>query len=218
MDLTFAPPALAPTLPGAATNISFNWVKGTSLASALAVTFAQAFPALKPIINVGSALMSSSTEPGTYANLQQFASFIQQRSQRIGTPTYGPNYPGVMITATGTTITATDGTAQPSNGVRMLAFQDLIGQPTWINPGQVSFKTVLRSDINIFDQIQFPAGIQSPYALTSASVVAPNAPVSSKTAFQGKFSINEVHHYAAFRQADAESWNTTFTCAPVSLT
>jgi hypothetical protein len=116
----------------------------------------------------------------------------------------------------GNTISVYDGQGPTPAKVVPLAFQDLIGQPTWISASQVSFKTVLRSDIGLGMQVKFPQGIVAPYALTSASAATPNAPVSSKTAFQGNFVVTEIHHFACFRQADAESWNTTYTASVVT--
>jgi hypothetical protein len=38
----------------------------------------------------------------------------------------------------------------------------------------------------------------------------PNAPSRSKVAFQGSFVIQEIHHFANFRQPEAVAWNTSF--------
>lgn len=198
--------------PGAANtdqNISFSWAAGTSLATALTVTLAQAFPQYKTSINISSSLTLANAETGHYNSLAQFADYLQQITQKIGMPTNGPQYPGVLITITGNTIFAFDGTS-PLKTIN-LAFQDLIGQPTWIDVATVNFKTVLRSDIAIGNQIKFPLGVTSPYALTTVAAASPNAPASSKTAFQGTFTVTEVHHFANLRQADAESWCTAFS-------
>jgi hypothetical protein len=120
----------------------------------------------------------------------------------------------VLITASGSTVYAYGGTV-PLSTIN-LAFQDLIGQPTWMTASTVSFKTVLRSDITVGKLVKFPPGIQAPYALTSDAAPTPNAPVSSKTAFQGTFSVSEVHHFANFRQHDGASWATAFTASAVT--
>lgn len=203
-------------------NIGFNWPAGTSLSQAITVSLAQAFSPpnslvkYTPNVNIGANLMRADTQGGTYKNLYQFASYLNEISVDTGTPVYGTSYAGVSLSIVGNTINVYDGQgAQPAK-VIPLAFQDLIGQPTWISATQVSFKTVLRSDIGLGMQVKFPAGIASPYALTSAGAATPNAPVSSKTAFQGNFVVNDAHQYANFRQPDAESWNTTFTASAVS--
>jgi hypothetical protein len=198
--------------PGAASynnqDISWAWNAGTSMSSAIYQTLTQGFPAYKANVNVGASLILSNTEPGHYTSLANFAGAINDISLKAGIPTYGPSYAGVQITIIGNTIYAYDGTSPPKT--TQIAFQDMIGQPTWIDAATVNFKTVLRSDIAAGGNTQFPPGIQSPYALTSQAAAVPNAPASSKTAFQGAFTVTEVHHFANFRQADADSWATAF--------
>jgi hypothetical protein len=202
---------------GDVANIYWNWPKNTPLSAAIATTLAQAFPQYpNPTINIGSNLLLPYTETGHYPDLPSFADYLNRISIKAGTAAYGKDYAGVQVVVLGNSIQVTDDKGVQPAKVIALAFQDLIGQPTWIAPNQVSFKTVLRADIGISMQVKFPLGIGSPYALTSAGAATPGAPVSSKTAFQGSFVINDVHHFAAFRQADAESWNTTYTASVVS--
>ena len=205
LDLIFFPIGQEPD-----NGVNFNWPAGTPLKNALQQCFAQAFPAYKVNLdNLTAPLSQAAPESGTYASLTTFGQYLQQRTQTLGASSTGnKNYPGVAIRilSASKTIYAYDKTFKTIN----LAFQDLIGQPTWIDPAQVSFKTAMRADIQVGDQIVFPQGVQQPFALTS-TVAAPGSPASSKTAFQGVFGVQEVHHFANFRQADAESWNTTFT-------
>jgi hypothetical protein len=203
-------------------NIGFNWPAGTSLSQAITVSLAQAFsPPNSPVkytpnVNIGANLMRADTQPGTYPNLYAFASYLNEISLQTGRQIYGNSYAGVQINIVGNTINVYDGQgAQPAKVIQ-LAFQDLIGQPTWISATQVSFKTVLRSDIGLGMQVKFPPSIASPYALTSAGAATPNAPVSNKISFQKPFIVNDAHHYMNARQPDAESWNTTFTASAVS--
>jgi hypothetical protein len=207
-------------------NIGFNWPAGTPLSQAIQVTCAQAFSPpnsltkYTPNVNIGSNLVRADTQGGIYPNLYAFAGYLNEISKKTGASVYGDSYPGVMVTITGNTINFYDmkGDAKPK--VIELAFQDLIGQPTWINAAQVSFSTVLRSDISPGMIVQFPPGLNTPFVLTSAAAATGtlNAPASDKTSFQGKFFINDCHHNATFRQCDAESWNTTYTAsAPPSF-
>lgn len=189
--------------------VNFNWAAGTPLRSALQQTFAQAFPGYKANFdNLTASLSQAAPEAGIYTSLTTFAQYLEQRTKPMGASSTGnPNYPGVWITvkSASKTIYVADSPTKTVN----LQFQDLIGQPTWIDPGQVSFKTVMRSDIDVNNLITFPRGVQQPFALTS-TIAAPGSPASSKTAFQGNFKVNDVHHFGNFRQADAQSWNTTF--------
>jgi hypothetical protein len=190
--------------------VNFNWAAGTPLKNALQQTFAQAFPGYTANLdNLTASLSQGAPESGTYSSLTTFAQYLQQRTQPMGAASTGnAKYPGVYIRiqSASKTIYAYDTAFQTVN----LAFQDLIGQPTWIDPGTVNFKTVMRSDISVGNMVKFPQGVQQPFALTS-TIAAPGSPASSTTAFQNAFSVIEVHHFANFRQADAESWNTTFS-------
>lgn len=208
-------------------NLGFNWPAGTSLSQAITVTLMQAFSPpnspiqYKPNVNIGSNLVLAGTQAGTYQNLEQFASTVHDLSLQAGVPVYGDSYAGVQITITGNTINVFDGQGAMPAKVIQLAFRDLIGQVTWINPTQVNFNTVLRSDIACGMNVQFPFGrggpFVSPFVLTSAAAVTggSNAPASDKTSFQGQFYINTVHHWANFRQPDGESWKTGYTATPV---
>jgi hypothetical protein len=209
LDLIVQPSSLSPD-----SGVSFGWPANTPLSTAIQTTLAQAFPGYKSNISISAPLVQSAPEAGIYKSLSLFAQYLQQRTQPMGAASTGSaNYPGVFITvqSASKTIYVYD---NPSK-LTQLAFQDLIGQPTWIDPGTVNFKTVLRSDIAVGNQIKFPLGVQTPYVLTSSAAAAPNSPASSKTAFQGTFSVTEIHHFANFRQPDAESWNTTFNAVAI---
>lgn len=210
LDLVIQASDLAPDA-----GIAFSWESGTTLESALSTTFSQAFPGYKPDIKISADLQPPNDAPqnGTYRSLSQFSGYLLGISQKAGQAVLGDQYPGVQVTIVGNSLKVFDGT-QTQTPVK-LAFQDLIGQPTWINPGTVNFKTVMRSDIAVGTTIQFPQGIVAPFALTSAAAAAPNSPARNKTVFQGKFTVVEVHHFGNFRQPDADSWNTTFSAVPL---
>lgn len=198
-------------------DILFNWPAGTELSAALNNAFSQQSFSRYNLTPKGtiSSLIQNNDEYGTYSGLSQFASFIQGLSQHIGAATYGEDYSGVLITVTGNTIFVYDN--RHPREVISLAFPDLIGQPTWINPATINFKAVLRSDITVGNQIKFPAGVFAPYVLTSAAAAAPNTPSRSKSAFQGIFDVVEAHHFGNFRQPDADSWNTTYNAVAVPV-
>jgi hypothetical protein len=188
--------------------ILFNWPAGTPLSAAITATINQAFPGYKPTFSITD-LTLANTEVGAYDTFWQFAGYLTGLTQRLGAAVNGSQYSGVQITLAGNKIYVYDNSIATTP--KMIAFQDLIGQPTWIDALTVNFKTMLRSDIAVGTTIKFPQGIQTPYALTAPSAPAPNAPVSSKTAFQGNFVIQEVHHFCNLRQSDADSWATAFS-------
>jgi hypothetical protein len=217
LDLIVYPGAAAPM------DIQFTWPQGTQIGPAIQTALLGAFgPGSSSqqqytvsAPNIANSLATGVDQKGTYPSLATFAAFILDKSQEIGRQQYGENYPGVQIIPQGNAIYITDGQGPSATPVTMLNFQDLIGQPTWIGPATVNFKTVLRADIQVGQNIKFPMGINAPFALTSQAAASPLAPASSRTAFQGSFRVTEAHHFANFRQADAESWNTTFSAVPI---
>jgi hypothetical protein len=166
--------------------------------------------------NISTLLIPKNTQVGVYTTLQSFSSWLTQFTKALGQPTYGKSYGGVRIVINGNTMTAYDGQGPVAPKTIPLAFNDMIGQPTWLAPTEISVKTVLRADIQTGNFITFPPGIQSPYALTTSGVAYPNAPAASKTAFQGSFVVNEIHQFAHFRQPDADSWSTAIRAAAIT--
>jgi hypothetical protein len=208
LDLILLPGGITPT-----GGVAFSWTNGVPLATALYTALSQGFPGYLININISNNLQppQGATQAGTYSSLQNFAQYLNQLTLPLGAQFAGAGYPGVSISIVGNTLFVYDGT-EPPNTIN-LAFQDLIGQPTWLGITTISFKTVLRADIKVGDQIMFPAGIVPPYALTTPQAALPGSPARSKVVFQNAFVIVEVHHYANLRQADADSWNTTFKAA-----
>lgn len=187
-------------------NISSNWKKGTTLGSALQTALKNAFPNATLSINVSNNLVLNQDQPFAYGTLQQVSTFARSISQKILGDT---SYMGVQISQKGNTISVSDGTTNLP-AAKKVAFQDMIGQPTWFG-NQVSFKTVMRADLNIGDVVMMPNAIQ---------VVDPQAAILSRNsvAFAGNYIIQSVHHMGRYRQADAASWVTVFTAVPTSQT
>jgi len=190
-------------------DISFYWPAGMSLATALATVFVQAFGSLKMQTKIKIADLSMPADgSGHYTLLSDLADYIQQISQKLGAQQFGDDYSGVLITIVGNTIFAYD-SENPLPTIT-LNFRDLIGQPTWIGPNTINFKTVMRSDITNGSVIKLPEkGLVTPYVLTSQAAAVPNQPIQAKAAFQGTFLANEVHQFGNYRQPDADSWVTT---------
>ena len=191
--------------------VSFSWPAGSSLADAINAALQATLPEFKRQVFISPHLTLPNDEAGYYANPNQWADYLLGLTQPLGAQLLGFNYPGVSIVASGDTVYVFDGTASGTI-VTSLAFQDLIGQPTWISGTQIQFNTVLRADIGVGNKVKFPSGILAPYALTSPAAAVPgNAlPVNSKIAFQGTFVVNEVHHFGNFRDSAGDSWVTAF--------
>ncbi len=203
LDFILYPPLGSPTSPK---NVVVDWKAGTPLAQAIANTLATAFPAYKQDIKISPKLVLAHDEPGYYNSIVEFAQWVLDVSQDIKV---APDYPGVSITLSQNTFRVYDGTTQTTP--KLIAFQDLIGQPTWIEDGLLVFKTVVRADLQVGDYVQIPP------AVVTTTAAAANSLLNLKAAFQGVFQINDVHHYGNFRQPDADAWTTRFEAAPIAL-
>ena len=182
-------------------NVPFTWTKGQSLAAAIRATLQVAVPTLTPSINISPNLVLGYTETGYYTNLQQFAQWINQRSQAI----IGGAYQGVQISTKGNTIQVWDGT-QAQSGTIQIQPWDLIGQPTWQDQANIIFQTVMRADIDLQSVIQLPPTI---IQQTSSSQLR----LQDRTTFTGRFVVQGAQHYGNFRQPSADLWVTTFQAA-----
>lgn len=191
-------------LPEAASDISFSWKANTPLSDAITQSLSAAFPAYNLNMAIQRTVLGHD-EAGHYNTLKAFSESLLEMTQTA-------SYSGVQIRAAGDTIYVYDSSvAQP---IISIQFADIIGQPTWISTASVSFACVLRGDIQVGNQIQFPTGLFTPYVLTTQRAALPNAPSTNKMAFQGTFTVTEVHHYGNFRDANADSWRTVYVVVP----
>jgi len=192
---------------------SSYWNPGTPAIDFITRTLNASFPGFAVVPNIIATLTPPSSAFFFYQDFTAFAQWVEEYTQKIGAQWSGnPLYPGVRmrLRSSSKKIYVFDNPDQNHN----IAFQDLIGQPTWIGPNQMNFKTVLRADIDVGNSITFPQGVQQPFAIT-ATQTSPGAPASSKTVFQGMFEVNKIHHFANFRQPDSMSWNTTFDVSAI---
>ena len=187
-----------------AQNITFTWPKGTAMGDAIKQTLAKAAPTYTATINTSSALVLSEDENGYYYSLGQFAQYVKETSAAIA----GADSPGVDILVTETQFIVSDGSspAKPT----LISFQDLVGQPTWIAPGQIQVTTVMRADLQPLEYIKLPP---SAVTLSPSDALVP----ADKSVFQGSFLIASARHVGNFRQPDAASWVTVFDCSPAAV-
>lgn len=187
-------------------NITFTWAKGTKLADMIAQVLTQAYSDYKQDIKIDDTLVLTEDETGVYTTIEQFSLYLQTVSKSINTD---PNYLGVQVTVVDQTFVVTDGTVA-ADVVKQIAFNDLVGQPTWIGPNQVQFNCVMRADINVANTIQFP---QTQVTSTQAEL---GQQPQDKSSFSGKFGVSLVRHVGNFRQPDAQSWISTFNAYVIS--
>lgn len=213
LDMELLPPMGTDAAPS---NIVINWKAGTPLSQAIAATLKSAFPTYTVNVAISPNLVLSHNQTGAYPTLSDFASYIYELSLSI----IGGTYIGVSIAVYGTMIQVYDGTqpygATSITNPKQINFQDLIGQPTWISPTTINFKTVMRADIHIGDYVKMPANVVAPYVLTAPGAAFPNAPSRNKSIFQGAFLVQEMHHFGNYRQPTAEAWVTTFDAVAIT--
>lgn len=187
-------------------NLTFDWKKGTPLADAIRTTLSTAYPDFSIDVKIDENLKLNYDAPGYYANLDQFATMVKQVSRQIITK---DDYLGVEILLTKKAFSVYDGTTKV--GPTSIAFQDLIGQPTWIEAPTISIKTVMRADLAVGDYIKMPNAV---YTTTSA---AQSFALKNKSAFQGTFQISSVRHLGDFRNDDAAAWVTVIEANPTNV-
>jgi hypothetical protein len=188
-------------------NLTTTWKKGINLGQMLTKMINTAYPGLTVDCNVNSNLVLNQDEPGFFGNLWQLSQYVHEISKHIMTG--NKDYPGVNMVVHGNKITISDGTVQPTP--TQIAFDDLIGQPTWLGVSQMQFRTPMRADINVLDNVTMPAGLVTNTAQTGIFV-------KNKPIFQGTFTVIRIRHAGNFRQPDGNSWLSIFDCLSTPAT
>lgn len=193
------PPLYQPDQPG---NIIWQWAPGQALQDSLTTTFNVAYPGVPVVFNVSASLATSRLDLGFYATFGQLAEHVQQLTQGVISTTY----PGVRMVYQNGQISVFD--TMNSTSIVLLQFTDFIGQPTWIEPNTIQVKTVLRGDIQVGDQIAFPAGFQGLPGFVQTQQASSPSYFKYQSAIQGKFFVQQVRHIGNFRDADGGAWAT----------
>lgn len=184
-------------------NLAFFMAKGTSFATGIQTTLAQAFPDLKPDIAISPDLVASEDVGGYYETVVGFAQWLKQYSQT----SLGGSYPGVDVQLTSTTFRVFDSTSPKAP--KQINFNDLIGQATWIGPLEIQFNAMMRADLAVNDYVKMPPG-QVTISANSLSNFR------NGSIFQGTFRISQIRHVGNFRQPNADSWITTINAFAVT--
>jgi len=130
-------------------NLVLNWAKGTGLQQALQQTLQQGFPGFKTVFNLTKQMTADHYQIAYFGNFSELAQYICRYTQKLG----GAQYQGVGMVMNNGMINVHD---SPQTGAGQIAFQDLIGQPTWIETQTIQVKTVMRGDIKVGDSITLP--------------------------------------------------------------
>jgi hypothetical protein len=175
------------TLKERAKNLSFIWIAGTPIDQAIRTTLNTALPNFKLNMDVQESITRANDEKSVHYTLSEFARAIAELA------------PTVAISVQGNTLTVTDNKSVKKP--KEIKFTDLVGQPTWVSPASIQATTIMRADIDVFDQIKLPP--------TAATLIPQSfASLRSSTAFQGIFTVSKLRHRGNFRQPDGESWVT----------
>jgi len=179
-----------------------TWAAGTSMADAITNTLklatAQADPPFAdPIVSISPNLKLTQDEPSFSKTLGEYASYMYDVSKSI---IPAANYAGVSICIVNNRFVVSDGTV-PTKPTTV-AFNDMIGQPTWVDPGTFQVTTSLRADISPLSYVELPT--------TQVTIAPSNQYIAAqRSSFQGRFFVKSVRHIGSFRDPNALSWITS---------
>lgn len=178
-------------------NMVISWKAGQPLGQAVAATLAIACPDYTVEDLTSSNLILGANEWGYFDNMIQFAAYVKEVSQPLlGLLEYG----GVDIVLQDKKFTMFDGTLP--GALKEILFNDLIGQPTWIDPLTIQLTCVLRGDVLPSQYIKMPNTI------TTRTAPAGFAQSRNNSVFQGAFMVNSIRHVGNSREPDALAWAT----------
>ena len=198
-------------------NLVLNWLSGTQLSVAIKTTLQIAFPGNKVLVSISDKLSVNYDVVGVYLSLPALAQAVKEFTASI----IGGSYTGVeILTLPSGDISVFDSTKTSSPIA--IAFQDLIGQPTWIDVLKMQFVCPMRADLAIGDIVTMPQGLLggsngfgAPGAVNTTAASLPLA--RQQSAFKGNFVLTDaIHHMGCFRQPDGQSWVTVFTATGVT--
>ena len=202
LDLVFSatntpPAAPSPNPVPTHQKIVLNWKKDTQLSQALRQCLTQAFPNVNIQMLIGQ-ISAPQDHVGFYHNLEELSLFLRRITQQItGKPQ------GVGLVQNNNIISAIDGSQQ--SGSKQIAFEDLVGQPTWLKPYTMQFKTVMRADIHVGDVVTLPKTL-----ILNTQAGTSNFIANQTLTFQGDFQIIGIRYVGDSRSAQAEAWVTIY--------
>lgn len=189
-------------------NIVWSWELGQDMFSAieLALTTAYALPVLGEI---SPDLICQSPDNGRYDTITAFSQMIKRQSKAVSV---NPLYSGVNIVEDIYGFTVYDSTTV-SQTIKLINYEDMIGNATWIDGATIQIKLVMRGDLALNQYIKLP---DRALALAT-SALNPLGYYKNSIPFDfGVLSIGEIHHMGNSRQADANSWVTVLNCYVVT--
>lgn len=183
-------------------NLSFNWLKGTPLSQAIKQTIAVALPGYLCNVNISNKLVYTETQPGFYANLDQFAAYLYATSKAIITD---KKYTGVRLSVANNVVTVSDNSTNQTPSI-ILNLNDFTAQPTWIDFATVQFDVVSRSDL-------VPGIVVGLPPFLAANNQQSWSRYRDTSVFTGSGQVLRVRHVGNSRQLDGDSWKTVVDIA-----
>ena len=190
---------------GLNTTLVLHWPANTELSVAIQNMLNIAYPGVPVNINIGSFLQGHDEIHAD--SLDSMAQFISALILNQGSE--------VLITLQNGVFNVSDSTYVPN--VVGIYFEDLIGQPTWIEPQIMQVKLTMRADISVGSIIFMPTGMQSQPGLVSTLAAAIPGRINYVPTFPGKFSVIGIRHIGNFRSSDGSQWATLVNCVPVAI-
>lgn len=180
-------------------NLSFNWQPGQTMLQAITNTLNAAYGLnVDPLSQLSESLVTPEPQPGLFRTMKSFTDYLNKTSKNILNQDY---YLGCIVSVNTNGFYITDGTGPAPNTITV-NYQDIIGNLTWLDIATIQAKLVMRSDVNVGDEITFPAN--APTANTAAGVNQ----VRNLISFDGKFLVTSIRHVGSSRQKDANGWVT----------
>ena len=173
---------------------------GASLQDAITAALSNA--GINSIVKCDPGLVPSA--PGLFAHYQNINLFAQDMDFHSKRIINRPNYIGLKFAKTSDGYYGTDNT-QTADTPIPIEFNDLIGQPTWLNYNEVQLKCVMRSDIKVANTIKMPKS-----NIIQGKFFAPKNDIF----YTGTAFVSQVRHIGNFRQPDANSWVSVINVFP----
>jgi hypothetical protein len=195
MTLDFVVSGVAKTGQQMNPQLVLNWPKGTSFKQAVTSMLSMLYPDYNIVVDVSRSLVSKEDQHTRWSGLDEAGPGLRDLTAGI----VGHGYPGVQIFARDRSFYVSDGTS--AKVPKVILFQDMIGQPTWIEFNTVQVRTVMRADISWGDFFKFdPRGVIA----TTRSNSQPQ--VDKSSIFKGSFKVNSVHHVGRYRDERGDAW------------
>ena len=192
-------------------NIVLDWKKDTQLGVAIQNALQTAFKDEEYAVKaqITEKLVAYEDITGIYESVAQFNEKVIELSRGI---IRNANYPGVRISLANKQFLVTDSTQLGASSAApiKIAFQDYVGQPTWVGPQTISFKTAMRGDLTIGAYVKLPDQT-SAFQFTT---VGSQSQERQRSAFNGVYEIKSIRHLGEFRQRGGDNWVTVFEAFP----